>query len=292
MKKIYHFFDNVIVQFLMSTIPTTWFCFFSVFSQQSRLLTDESGNLTVFSVVVNILMVLIMFIFSVGVIVEKSLEKKQAIREDKIHNSIITGIDECSTILRNKQIENLGKSDKEILMSDYRSDIYIIMGNLLTCLTEITQIERSAFVATYFYKSPLQDDWCSVSSDDGYKGVKQADLLKNEASVVCQLLQHSDNVFYPSKEMAKQKEKYIPDQRDFSQGDYGLPMGSIFGSNWSIKSFDGEKIFESVITIATYGKELCAEKDSVTKKTLIENVLKVFKHQFIQTAFTYTLVKK
>ena len=124
------------------------------------------------------------------------------------------------------------------------------------------------------------------------KGIKQIDLMNNPASVLYQLLSQSGSVFYCSKQKAQKDGKYVADNRDLDQINFNLPMGSIFGSNWSIKDINGEIIFENVITIASYGKEICTEKDAVTKKTIIETVLKIFRHQFIQTAFAYSLLEK
>ncbi|MBQ8885544.1 MAG: hypothetical protein IJY62_04175 [Clostridia bacterium] len=292
MKRILNLFNSAIVQFILSTIPTLWFAYFAVFATQSSLLLDENGKLTIFSTVVNIAMLAIMLFFSILSLIEKSIQKNQQIKSDKIYNSILSGIDECSTVLRNKQVENLDLKDKKVLMADYRSAIYTIMGNLLHCLTEITQIERTSFVATYFFKQRGSQNWMSISSDDGYKGVKQSDLVKNEASVLYQLLLQSGNIFYSSKQKAKDEGRYVEDRRDVDQVAYNLPMGSIFGSNWTISDINGTIIFDNIITIATYGKEICTEKDAVTKRTIIETVLKIFRHQFIQTAFTYSLLER
>lgn len=292
MKKLLVIFNNSIVQIVLSAIPAIWFAYFSVFSSQSSFFYNEEGELTPLSIVINIVMLTSMLFFSVLGIIEKKIQKNQRIKYDKIYNSIISGIDECSSIIRNKQIENLGITNKTALMSDYRSAIYTIITDVLHCLAEITQVERSSFVATYFFKDNNMNYWASISSDDGYKGIKQIDLMNNPASVLYQLLSQSGSVFYCSKQKAQKDGKYVADNRDLDQINFNLPMGSIFGSNWSIKDINGEIIFENVITIASYGKEICTEKDAVTKKTIIETVLKIFRHQFIQTAFAYSLLEK
>lgn len=293
MKRIFRIFDSFTITLLMSVLPTAWFSFFSVFAQESRLFSDEGGNLTVLSLIVNVVMIAVMLIFSIGLLLEKSLQKNDALKHEKMYTAIITGIDECNTVLQNKQVENLDAKDPGVMLSDYRSALRTILGNLLNCLTEITQIERGAFVATYFFRPRGQKNWGSISSDDGYKGVRQSDLLKNEASVVYQLLCNVGSVFYSSKEGALEKGKYIPDHRDEAEkNDFNAKMGSIFGANWSLSDFEGEMLFGSVITIATYGKEICTEGDGATKRALIENVLKVFKHQFTQAAFAYNIIKE
>lgn len=292
MKKIFQFFDSFGITLVMSVVPTAWFSFFSIFAQESRLFSNEDGSLTVLSLIINVVMIAVMLIFSIGILLEKSIQKNEAIKHEKMYTSIITGIDECNTVLQNKQVENLDVEDPGLMLSDYRSALRTILGNLLNCLTEITQIERGAFVATYFFRSRGQENWWSISSDDGYKGVRQSDLLKNEASVVYRLICNVGSAFYSSKEIAFANKKYIPDQRDAAQkNDFNAKMGSIFGANWSLSDFEGAPLFGSVITIATYGKEICTERDGVTKRELIENVLKVFKHQFTQAAFAYNIVK-
>ncbi len=84
--------------------------------------------------------------------------------------------------------------------------------------------------------------------------------------MVNQLINRNDSIFYSSKNKAAKEKKYIPDNRDKQQLDYNSPMGSIFGANWKISDYEGNCIFDNVIVIGTYGKEICTEKDVKTKK--------------------------
>ncbi len=288
--KVLNIFSNPIVKFFMSVVPTVWFTFFSVFGPQNDLLMNSSNKLTALSIIINLIMIAIMFLFSLGIMIEKYVQKSISIKKNKIFNSILTGINESNNILINKQIERTELKNDNFLMSDYRSAIYTIIENLIVCLMEITEIERQNFVVTYFFKPKNSDNWVSISSDEGYKGVKQKDLIQNKESVLFQLIEERHNVFYPSKEKALNEKKYIADHRDLAQLEYKQPMGSIFGVNWNLSDSEGLSIFENIIAIATYGEEICTEKDVVTKKEIIEKVLKVYKNLFIQTAFTHSII--
>lgn len=240
--------------------------FFSAFSNQKFIFFSADNSFKIWVIIVNAIMLLIMLIFSIGTVVENSMQKEKGIKNEKIYSSILSNIDEGYSIIRNKQIENLNVDNIAILESDYRSAIYTVMGNLLSCLCEISQIERERFVITYFYKTSNVENWSTISSDEGFKGLKKSFLISNIDSVVNQLINRNDSIFYSSKNKAAKEKKYIPDNRDKQQLDYNSPMGSIFGANWKISDYEGNCIFDNVIVIGTYGKEICTEKDVKTKK--------------------------
>lgn len=297
MKKILHIFDSTLVKLIMSVMPSVWFTFFSIFYQQTKIFVNESGELTITAIVINVIMLVIMLMFTAGVAIDQGIKHSIGIKNEKMYNSIMNTIEQGNKILINKQIENLMNKSAEFESSDYsdnrqyRDMLTLILNNLIICLSEITQLSREKFVATYFYKTNSAENWSSITSDEGYKGVARETLFERDESVLKQLLPNVSTIFYYSKENALQEKKYIEDMRDKEQVEYELPMGSIFGANWRTCDIDGQKIlFENIITVATYGVEICSKKDIATKKAIIESLLKVFRQQFLQTALSFGII--
>lgn len=292
MKKLVSFFDKLIVKILMSTIPTIWFAFFSVFATQSAVFINEEGKFTPLSIIVNIIMLAVMFIFAVGITIEQSVKRTSGIKSEKMYKHLLSQICSGDNYLRNRQKDLLQTNIKNNI-AVYSSTIEQILKNLIACLAEITQIDYDNFVATYFYQERKSNDWKEISSDKGCKGVDIAKLLSDKQSVLYQLIKKNEFIFISSKEKAIKKEQYISDNRDKEQVTLlNQPMGSIFGVSWKVLEPDGNIFFDNIIVIATYGEEICTEKDFKTKKAIIESVLKIFEKQFWQAAFTFKLLDK
>lgn len=288
MKKF--FLENPIINLIMSIIPTVWFAFFAVFASEINFLMTEDKKLTLVSILINIIMLVIMFTFSIGMLIEKTNNKNIVIQKEKMYRSILGSVARSNVSVQNKLIENINNEDKGVKKSDYNSAISAIEWELLDCLNEITKIDKKDFVITYFFKPKGEENWASVSSDKGFKGIPKSTLASDEKSVMNQLLVKQSMLFYSSKERAAEKGKYIPDARDDMHKEFKNPMGSIFGMNWTINDASGSPVFENLIVVGTYGIEICGEKDIATKQKLIISVLETFSGLFLQCAIAYKIV--
>ena len=278
-------FDSLLAKTLLPVLPFLWFTFFAVFGSHLDALIYGS-SLTPLAISISIVMLVVIVFHACVSIYCQRANKKQRLLEDRVYTSILQNIDEANIFMRNERMHSLFQLGNSKSPLDYHSSINLLLLQLKKCISEITQIDKQKFVATYFYKFMPDETWRSINSDGKYKGLDII-ALENPASVFAQLFPKSSTIFYCSKDEAKKNDKYICDKRDHEQVEfYKCPMGSIFGVNWSISDPVIDKtVFSRIITIATYGEEICSNKDTYAKRVLIDQILKIFEHEFLSLAF-------
>jgi len=279
-------FDSIGAKILFPALPSIWFTFFAVFGSSNETLMVQN-RLTMLGLVSNLIMLSLIVFYVCASIYCQSVQRKQKVLKEKIYTSILQNIDDANIFIRNKQINALFDPTTASCCSDYQSSVNVLLMMLVKCFSETIQIDKSKFVASYFYKTE-NDEWKIINSDGKHKGL-DIRILSDPSTVFAQLYPEDSTIFYPSKEDASKEGKYLTDKRDAEQKDiFNCPMGSIFGSNWSISEQTSDKIlFSSIITVATYGEEICSKKDVFTKKVIIEQILKAFENQFLLLAYDF-----
>jgi len=280
-------FDSTWAKIIFPAFPPLWFSFFAIFAPSYEIFFVQ-GRLTLLAIILNIIVFFIIVFYIFATIYCQNEKDKQRIASERVYMSILQNLDDANTFLRNKQTNALFEREDSNYVSDYQSNINVLLMLLVKCFSEVTQIDKSKFVASYFYRFK-NDKWRIINSDGKHKGL-DVSILKEPSSVVAQLILEDSTIFYPSKEEAHKNGKYFVDKRDEEQkGIFNCPMGSIFGINWSISNqiSDDDIILSSIITVATYGEEICSKEDIITKKVIVEHILKMFGNQFLLLAFDY-----
>jgi len=279
-------FDSIGAKIIFPAIPTIWFSFFAIFAPSYEKLIVQ-GKLTALAIILNIIVFIVVVFYIVASIYCQSVKQKQKNVDEKTYMSILQNLDDANIFLRNKQTNVLFEHEDSNYVSDYRSNINVLLMLLVKCLSEVTNVDESKFVASYFYKFK-NDGWKIINSDGKHKGV-DVSIIEDKSSVVSQLIREDSAIFYLSKEEANKKGNYFIDERDKEQKEIcESQMGSIFGLNWSISNqISGDVILSSIITVATYGEQICDSEDVRIKKVIIDQILKMFENPFLFLAFDY-----
>lgn len=271
-----NFLKNKFVKILFTSIPPTWFTFYSVFATDIPFLYNN-GKYTLFANIINILMLLALIFYAVALVLIDEHDKKEKIQEEKLFNSIMYHIDNIGIFTKTKQVEDYYGDGSGNSLSDYKSTMLHVLSSAVQCLADITTITRDKFVATYFYK--FNGNWFCITSDGVHKGLT-IDILKTEGSTFGQLLKDEITLLYFNKEDAVKENKYFPDFRDEMQANLGLPMGSIVGINCNLLNpFNDNEKYEHLFFISTYGEMLCTVKNQKQTAILVDKILRIFSHQ-------------
>ena len=154
-------FDKKWIKILFNVLPTGWFTYFSIFGTSQELLY-KNEHLTTFSIIISIVMIFAWVFHTVIAIMLEHYKSEQKINSERVFNTVLYSIDDVSVFTKNKQIDALCDAENVNTKSDYKSSVLVLLSSLIQCLSDITDIPKEMFVATYFYKF---DDWAMISSD-------------------------------------------------------------------------------------------------------------------------------
>lgn len=153
-----------------------------------------------------------------------------------------------------------------------RTQIQSILENLQVCLSEITGIRRDDIGLSIIYKPGTSSaDWkylhtMNISNDLGID-----DLTGNPQTTARRVLDRKVPVlFFPDKRTAKSQGQYVPGPKD----EQHKGVGSILCQDISI-GMDDQYII-AVLTVTTYGTQLCENDDEDTRIRLINVLLPAF----------------
>ncbi len=111
---------------------------------------------------------------------------------------------------------------------------------------------------------------------------KLEDLLKDPRATMRQIVDgKTTSAFYPNKRTAMEKNLYLPGPKD-SSNDY---IGSIICRDISI---DSHKSVQAILSISTYGHQICEEDDDDTKRKVLNLLLPSFEKRIkLELALLY-----
>jgi hypothetical protein len=168
------------------------------------------------------------------------------------------------------------------IITQPKQQIETILTNIQITLSNIFDIERSNIGLSIIYSVDNEKwDWLytmSVSEDTTLN-----ELLNNDNSAVRQIIDHKVSyLFYPDKRIGIRENKYFPGKSDKNFGN----IGSILCSEISVGLEN--KYLRAILSITTYGTQLCSEKDENSKEKLKSTLLPNFEQRIkVELALLY-----
>lgn len=152
-----------------------------------------------------------------------------------------------------------------------RIQIQSILENIQVALSEIFGISRDRIGLSLLYSFGDSAKWDFLESVNISQDLDSTTLLANPDTTLRQVLDgHTRTVFYPNKRIAAAQNKYLPGPMDKS---FNI-VGSIICRNISITK--DHPYLKAVLSITTYGKQLCHELDADAVNKIENIILPVF----------------
>lgn len=278
MNKLYKFTtEHWIVNTFICSFPVIWFTIVQTVGKQINLV-DEDGKLYTFSLVI--------FWFCVGLSIiyygltswSNSNNNRKQTKSRQLLEDILSSTNQiCAKKLQRFSSYIRGDSKKYIEnpfieITKPKEQIIGLMDELNVCLHKITGIRRENIGISIIYRYDCDKKWDWYHKTNISSGLSINDIVDNENSAARQIIDGKTNiVFYPNKTIGIKEDRYLPDIKDKNTS----CSGSILCKDISIVS-DNAKNVRAVLSVTSYGTQLCEEDDKVTQKKLLDFILPSF----------------
>lgn len=277
LRKAYDFFTkHWFLSAFLSTIPAYWFIFIKI---QGKLLglVDEAGTLSPFANTIFWVLFPSAIMFSLLKAIgdrQDNLTKENAqilfmrilgkirhvnLKKFRRYDSFVT--------------ENHGKSLKKIFTKiiDPHEQISSLLEELQEFFSFLSDIPRENIAISVVYRFDDDADWKWLHSICMHDDLSLEDVVDNSMTTFRKLIDSGKKVkFYPDKRIAITQKSYVTCKKDQSYGN----IGSIYCRDLSIG--DHIKYVHAILSINTFGLQLCLDKDEETKKNIDTIIMPIF----------------
>lgn len=150
-----------------------------------------------------------------------------------------------------------------------KRQIRSILENIQICLSEIFDIKREDIGLSIIYKfdTPSNSNWRYLHTMNISNDLNLNELISNPNTTARQIMDgKNQSLFFPDKRIGVNETKFVPGLKDKPHNN----VGSIICRDISV---DHEEIFVSaVLSITTYGQQICEAKD-IYSRYRVENIL-------------------
>ena len=161
-----------------------------------------------------------------------------------------------------------------------------LLENIQLVLARIFDIERHRFGLSILYTHASRPDWSRLASMNVADDMDVSVLIGNPSTTARQIIDGKErSIFFPDKRTAVQQNQYVPDLRDKSFN----TIGSVFCSDVSIGKT--ERHVQAVLSVTTYGKQLCAEDDYEAIDRIKNMIMQPFE-EFLKTELALLYIKE
>jgi len=272
-RKSYNYFiKKWIVSAFILTLAAHWMLFLKFFGKNVGLITAQ-GALTSFANWITWPMFILSLLFALlktaadnyneqaknkgHFILERLLQSVNAVATKKMQRF-------CSYAEENRTKSKLTPF-KDITKP--REQIISLLENIQVTLSELFGINRDEIGLSIICKPIGDNEWQWLPTVNMQNDIDLQTLVSNPSTTAKQIIDgKGSSIFFPDKQVAVQKNQYLPGPNDTTYDN----TGSVLCRDISIGT--DEKIIRAILSITTYGKQLCEENDDDAKYK-IENLL-------------------
>jgi hypothetical protein len=290
-RRIYDFFTRRwYLSAVILTLSSQWFVILKLFGKDLRLV-DAGGSFLPFTHFITWPLVVLSAVFA---IVKTAADKYD--EDAKTHGQfILESLLESVNAATGKKLrsycrfidENRGKPDNLHLRQAIDPEVQIesLLENMQITLSDIFGINRDSIGLSILYRPGTCEHWswlCTVNAADD---MDLETLVSNPSTTARQIVDGKfSSLFLPDKRMGVRVQQYVPGLRDQSFA----TVGSVLCRDLSIGKPDGH--LQAVLSITTYGKQLCEENDARARYK-IENLIVPTFERHLRTELALLFVK-
>lgn len=272
-RRLYNFFiRNWIVSTFILTLAAHWVLFLKFFGKDTGLITEQ-GVLSPLASSVTWPVFILSFLFA---FFKTAADKYNEQAKNNGHFVLERLLQSVNAVTAKKMQrfsryaeDSRGKKDltpfKDITQP--REQIISLLENIQITLSELFGINRDEIGLSIIYKTIDDTKWHWLSTINMQHDLPLDILITNPTTTVKQIIDGKvSSVFFPDKQIATQKKQYLPGPNDTTHDN----VGSVLCRDISVGM--DEKTIQAILSITTYGKQLCKDNDN-NAKSKIENLL-------------------
>lgn len=267
-----YFVEHWVLSTLVLTISSYWFVIMRLAGKDLNLI-DDQNKMTVLAHVITWPLFAISFSFALlktvadkyneqaknrgGFILQRMLDSVNAVTSKKMRRF-------CEFILINHDRKD---SKPFVDITQPKRQIESLLDNIQVTLSEIFGINRDEIGISILYKPDSVNEWSWMYSVNTMHDLDLQTIIKDDHTTARQIIDgRFSSLFYPDKRIGIQDSKYVPGSKDKTFDN----IGSVLCRDISIG--DSQKYLRAVLSVTTYGKQLCEQND-IDAINKIENII-------------------
>lgn len=266
---------------LILIFPSAWFTFVQVFGRSFDLVFAD-GTVRIRTIAISILML----VAYIPVIIVKSIKDKNKAESldnnQKLFDRILSSTNEIcykkyerfSKYISDNYNSKIVKPFFEITQP--KTQIDLIIEGMKKCFAGILGLDEKQIGISLITNIDVDSkhwSWFSRIKSDG--GLKLSELTTNVSTSTYQIISGAESIiFYPDKKVAISLNKYYPDSIDKINGS----IGSILCKRLEVGE-EGKTYVQAILSITTYGKQMCSQNDENSKRTILNELLPPFEER-------------
>ncbi|UCC79380.1 MAG: hypothetical protein JSW64_14085 [Candidatus Zixiibacteriota bacterium] len=262
-RRIYDYFvRHWFISSLLMTIPAYWFVFIQ-FQGENTGLIDNKGAFTNPALIVFWVLFALSFVYAILKSASDKYDEDAKQSGQFVLSKMLEGINSAKQRkLRrysNYIKDNFGKKSVTAYadIENPTDQIESILENIQVSLSEIFGIRRDDIGLSIIYRYNLGAEWNWLCTINIQNDLSLEDLINNDKTSARQIIDRKESyIFFPDKNVGFINEKYVQGKKDKSYGG----IGSIICRDISIRN--SNVFVQAVLSITTYGKQLCDISDS------------------------------
>lgn len=254
---------------LILTLPAIYSGFLTIFAKKWGFI-DSDGKPTDIGIIVSIFV----FVAQITIASMKSYaDKKNELRKSDGQYYLLHLNSAFNSALGNKKqrcVDAVGRLKRRIKQRPIHfSDVYdpkqqikVLINSMWEALSRIYDIVRENIGIMIFYRTDKKSKW-GLLVDNGVDDVAPTNLLQNDYSTVCQIInEHTTQVFFADKQVGKDENQYHSIPRDKTFGNTGSILTKL------VTPDPNSGTVEAILRINTYGTRFCDTSDEEARKKL------------------------
>ena len=154
-----------------------------------------------------------------------------------------------------------------------KSQIRSLLENIQITLSEIFGIERDQIGLSILYRYMGSGEWNFLEALNNTHELDVKTLISNPNTTVRQVIDGKQQIFFFPKKIAAIKiQHYLPSSKDYSFDN----VGSIFCQDISLRGRNETCYLQAILSISTYGKQLCPDNDEGSRNKFLNVIIPVF----------------
>ncbi len=284
LRKLYDAFTHRwFLSTIFYTLSSSWFICLAIFGKELNLINATTNKITQPSITISIILVAVSFIFTISKTLADKKNEKGKEDGQYVLQELLESVNSCkNTKLRrfNKFIFESDSSDNAFkTITQPLEQIEEILKNIQITLSNLFGIKRSEIglsilYSNYFknFESVNDDHWYWLHVIGTQQDLDKKQLLENENSTARNIIDNKGSyIFYPDKRVGIRENKFIPGPLDSQNSN----VGSIYCKDISIVR-DNKISVKAVLSVTTYGVQLCGKRDKNTIKKIEKIIMPTF----------------
>jgi len=272
-RKIYNFsIKHWIYSGLILSLPTYYFLFIQLFGRNLGLI-NSNGIITETGLFIFWPFFIVLFLTSFAKTLSDKYNEKVMFNGQYVLRKLLSSTNSLKQTKTRRFVNYITDHHGQTDLDPFQNitnpilQIELLLENIRETLADISDIDSDNIGISILYKTDIKPRWKWLHSINTPNDLSKSELISTSSTSARQIIDGKKNsVFYADKHNGERNREYYPSQKDNECGG----IGSVICRDISIAN--EADYLTAIMSITTYGQQICATNDNDTKYR-IENII-------------------